>query len=150
MPWPIYINPGTRRQMSAVLADINDIFRTLLDANIELAEANEAVSAFEVVYTPSDGIVGLAQADSITKGQPIGFAKQGAASGVDLEYQSSGIIENVLWSLTVGSLYFLSGATAGAIVTTPDTTTTGALAIIVGRALTPTKLLIFFGSTIKY
>ena len=150
MPWPIYINPGTRGQMREVFADINDVFRTLLDANIEIGETSEAVSAFDVVYPVSDGIIGLAQANSTTKGKPIGFAKQGAISGGSIEYQSSGIIENVAWALTVGSLYFLSGLTAGKIVTTPNVTTTGALAIIVGRALTPTKLLILISPPIKY
>lgn len=145
----IYTNPRTQPQTRQVLQQINQNFG-LIDTDIadltgktysDTGTAGEALSAGEVVRFSGGNII-KAQADSTTNAAAVGLATAAIANGASGTFAHSGVVTNSGWSLTPGAQYFLSGVTAGALVTAPDDTSTGAVAKPIGIALSATELLV--------
>jgi len=153
----IYTNPDTQSQLRGVLQGINSGFGdisgaigTLEAAFADTGIASATITLGDVVYTPSAGAVNVADASSITTAVAIGIATGNAASTESVTIQTGGIFENPLWTLTPGARYFLSGATAGALVAAPDQTAAGNVAIVIGYAMSATELNINIAPPIVY
>ncbi len=148
MAGPVYINPVTDSQRRRVFSDINtclagfttdiaaleeDVDRT----NGSTFTADADVDAAEFVYVTGAGTCDLADASALSTGITIGAAEADIASAASGNIVSTGIITTS--GLTAGARYFLSGVTPGAIVTAPDDTSSGAVAICVGFAISTTE-----------
>jgi hypothetical protein len=69
----------------------------------------------------------------------VGIATQDVAAGQVGEYVSVGPVSCASWSLTPGSVYYLSPSVAGSLTTVyPDNS--GEFVVILGAATTPTQL----------
>ena len=115
-----------------------------------------AVTIGQPVYVDGAGTVDLAQASTSTAAKVIGLVNDAsvasAGSGVII---TDGVLTSSDWTavigatdLTAGSVYFLDGATAGKLTTTP-VTVTGNTLIRVGTALSTTEFEISIGEPIK-
>lgn len=82
--------------------------------------AEEALAATDVVYISSADSVSKAKADAVVTAQAIGFASAAALITAPVPVQSGGVLAGFS-GLTAGARYYLSGATAGAVTTTPPT-----------------------------
>jgi hypothetical protein len=105
------------------------------------APAFEAVTQGEAVYSrSSDGKIGKAIAnDTVDKASCIGFARTSKAIGQDVNVVTHGQLSSS--NLTRASDYYLSGASAGSITTTPPTGS-GKYLVRVGRASSTTQLIV--------
>lgn len=149
-------NPHTPAQLRAALAklakDLKDDKTDITDLESDVSDllagfrreaiAAEALVVGDVVYLSAADTVTKARANAIGTAKPEGVVTRSAPSGGIVEYAPAGVVEKPGWGLTVGAEYFLSSATAGAIVTAPDSETAGTVAIIIGVALSTTELLV--------
>lgn len=96
-------------------------------------------AAGQVIYISGDGHVDLAQANAGSTTTASGIAIQDVASGQTGEYIPVGPVTCETWSLSPGSVYYLSPSVAGGMTTTyPDSS--GQFVIILGAAATTTQL----------
>ncbi len=102
--------------------------------------ASENLSAGDVVNLWNNaGALNARKADGTATGKPVdGFVNSAVASGANATVFFEGTI-NSLAGLTVGSRYYLSGTTAGAVTAVP-VTGTGKVHQYVGKALSATVL----------
>ncbi len=95
---------------------------------------SESVAFGDVVRVAGDGVA----AKALAHGSDAAALAVGVCNG-STSYQTSGVLENPAWNLTPGTVYYLSPTTPGAITSVfPDAP--GNRVVIVGSALTPTKL----------
>ena len=149
----INTNPKTPAQLRATLSklmqDLNkdEISLEDLEAAAELfllaglrpAIADADIQVGRAIYTPSEGHIDLADATSTATADVDGVAAEGIVSGSVGFYTAAGVVKDDSFSLTPNGVYFLG--TAGQITLTPDETD-GNVAIIIGRALSATELLV--------
>ena len=111
-----------------------------LSPEIVSAVANEDINAGELVYLFDDGgTVKCAKAIATDPSKAaVGFVKESAASGSTVNVYFEGVIGG-LSGLTVGSVYFLSDTTAGAVQDTPPTVA-GHYIQRVGTAVSSTEI----------
>jgi len=105
------------------------------------ATAGAALSAGQLVYMKSDGM--LAPADATVEGkEAVGFIKNNYAQGASATYHKIGDILTGLTGLTPGATYYMS-TTPGALATASDVSAyvAGNVVMPVGRALSATELL---------
>jgi len=138
-------------------------YRGLVDAIIDLKEGFPVFVAPEVGFSATAGV-------TITQGQPVylnhstgfaypaianstediahvaGFANQTQTSGNQIQILVAGTLPTS--GLSVGSHYYLSASTTGAITTTPPSGA-GKYVTYVGQAVTATKLSIQLTTPIK-
>jgi hypothetical protein len=153
----IYINPRTDSQKRKVFADINVCFATFttdiagLDTRVttlegivggDTATADNNIGISQFVYLTGAGTIDLADASALATGITVGAAPDAITAAASGTFLSTGVVTRAAWGLTEGARYFLSGVTPGEIVTAPDDTATGAVAISVGFALSATELFI--------
>lgn len=155
----VYTNPQTpahvRSNWAALQAALDDelVTETELDDELEAlfyesAEAQEDIDAGEAVYISAAGQISLADASAQLDAD--GFAVADISSGATGQYATGGFLSEFS-GLTPGAWYFLSATTPGAIVTAPDSETSGTDAsIIMGKAITSTKLWISIQPGILY
>lgn len=147
LPVPlIYVNPRTPSEMRAVLADINRnlnaLITEIISQGFDTITAASAISAGDFVYIDASGELDIAVASAYSTSLAIGVAVAGISAGSTGEIKTTGIVEKSGWGLTPGATYFLSAVAPGAIVTEPDITSAGAVAKVVGRALSATELFV--------
>lgn len=107
-------------------------------ADVYNANANGAISAGDLCYVDSGGLI--ARATGAVSGHPaIGFSLTAVTTGNPATIYFSGS-NTAVSGLTQGSRYYLSDTTAGGIVSTP-VTGSGKLHQYVGIALTATRLI---------
>lgn len=121
--------------------DLVPQIKSLLEFSHRFAEADSALSPGDVLYSPSEDHIDLADASDISTADVVGVAISGAVAGETIPYTALGVVTIEDWGLTPGTQYFLDAATPGGLVTTP-VDATGNVAIIVGLAHTPEKLLV--------
>lgn len=93
----------------------------------------------DVVYVSGDGHVDLALADDVETATAVGIAIQDVLAGQSGQYIPVGPVTCETWTLTPGSVYYLSPTTPGGMTTTyPDTA--GQFVIILGAAASTTQL----------
>lgn len=92
-----------------------------------------------VVYVSGDGHVDLALGTGYPQSLAIGLATADTLAGNDGEVITSGPFNNEAWSLTPGTVYYLSPSSPGGMTDTFPSTV-GDHVIILGAALTPTQL----------
>jgi hypothetical protein len=116
-----------------------------LDGGPQSAIFDAAASAGAPVYVTSGGHVGLADADAVATADVVGLAIAAVSNGATGTYQSDGFVTLSDWTaivgaatLTAGARYLLSG-TAGQLTTTAPTSV-GQVVVLVGIAVTTTKL----------
>lgn len=147
----VYTNPRTQSQIRAVLQSINvclsDLTLAIDRVGTYLGVAGEVISVGDVVRLSSGAFV-RAQADSESNALAIGVVQD--ISGLDVRIAMSDVVVNSGWTLTPGARYFLSATTAGGLVTAPDSTTAGAVALMVGYALSTTELFVAIQQPIVY
>jgi len=117
--------------------------RVTQGANVEAvltAISTAGLSVGDAVYVGANGVLAKAKADAGETVKVVGFV---AANGAIAT--TGGTLDGFV-GLTAGARYFLSGATAGAITTTPPTE--GYVAPV-GIAISATKLAINIGSPIQ-
>lgn len=103
--------------------------------------AGVTITAGQVVYlNATSGKYELAQADDSATDAVIGIAAHGAADGQPLEVMTRGTIDLGV-TLTVGEIYVLSSAAAGAIAPEADLTT-GDYVSVLGIASTADNLIL--------
>ena len=140
----VYTNPQTQSQLRRVFQDLNvciaNLTAAVADVGTKLGVAGEVLAVGEVVRDNGSGAWVKAQADTLANASAIGIVQ--SITGLDVRIAQSDIV--ITSGLTAGTRYFLSGVTSGAIVSSPDTTTSGAVAIVVGYALSSTELFVAF------
>lgn len=104
-------------------------------------EAAANILAGQPVYVTLGNQLALAQADTFAKSQITGLATADTLATFAAPYRLVGKLTLADWTdivgsttLTVGSAYYLSAATAGTLTTTPPSTT-GHRVVKVGRAI---------------
>ena len=109
------------------------------------------ILANQLVYITSTGDIDLADASDITKAKVAGIAVAAATSGNPITYTRnqpvniinvSAVVDGAPSTLETGKLYFLSGTNPGNYTRTPDTTTSGAVLVEVGLALSTSNMAI--------
>jgi len=109
--------------LTEVLLDLKSTMPSQVVAKVTGYVTNcfEDVTQGDAVYSrESDGFIGKAQANSTEdKAKVAGFVETTQSSGSEVRVITRGIIATS--GLDTGDLYFLSAASAGAIVTTPPT-----------------------------
>ena len=109
--------------LTEVLLDLKSTMPSQVVAKVTGYVTNcfEDVTQGDAVYSrESDGFIGKAQANSTEdKAKVAGFVETTKSSGSEVRVITRGIIATS--GLDTGDLYFLSAASAGAIVTTPPT-----------------------------
>lgn len=108
----------------------------------ETGEAQEAIALGQVIRVSAGNQINLARANTSANAQPVGIAIEAMANGHTGAYKTAGLIRNAAWSLTPGAIYYLSGATAGTLVSTIDVTSEGEYVIILGRAQSATEFIL--------
>lgn len=112
-----------------------------IGADIKVAPASEALSAGDLINLFDDsGTLKARKADAsggVAK-KADGFVKSAVSSGQNAAVYLSGIITG-LTGLTLGVNYYLSGATAGAVVSTAPTTD-NYINQLVGKAISATEI----------
>lgn len=111
-----------------------------IGADIKTLPASENLAAGDLVNLWTDtGAIKVRKADAATSGkEAVGFVLSAVTSGNDATVYFDGTITG-LSGLTPGAKYYLSAATAGAIVSTAPTTS-GNIVQEVGYALAATEL----------
>ena len=95
--------------------------------------------AGQVIYITSSGHVDLAQGNGRPQDFAVGIATQNVAAGQFGEYIPVGPITVDTWSLTPGSVYYLSPSSPGGMTTTYPSTI-GQFVVVLGTASTPNQL----------
>lgn len=103
--------------------------------------AGETLAIGDLLYVQSNGKAYKAQANAVATSMVIGMCDRVAILDDEISILQIGSVINVGWSLTVGTLYYLSPGIAGAITETPPTMS-GYYVIPVGVATSATKLAI--------
>lgn len=135
----IYRNPHSPGHIRRTFSILNRRLVELEEAVVGKAIADSALSFGEVVYWASSGHVDLARADAESTSFIAGMVIKQASVNGGTRFLTSGVVENVAWSLTAGDTYFLSPTVAGAI-TRFVPTVSGQYVVELGRALTTTQL----------
>lgn len=127
-------------------------------ATILVNASGGGVAPGTVVYINGAGQFGAAIASSYSTAGAVAFAtnqipvsaagKVATAGGLQLTTAQWDAITGGSGGLVPGLLYFLSPASAGKITTTPPTTP-GQLVVVVGRALSPTVMLVAIQTPIQ-
>jgi len=103
--------------------------------------AGATITAGQLVYlNSSTGRYSLAQGDAATTDAVVGLAAHGASNGQPLQVITGGVVDLGV-TLTVGEIYVLSAAAAGAIAPKGDLSN-GEYVSIVGVAQTADNLLL--------
>lgn len=109
--------------------------------SVSLTNSDAAASAVgEVFYLFGANSVKKAKADAVGTTRGMCFAVAVTAAAAIGTFQTSGVLAG-LTGLTVGSVYYLSAATGGAITATAPSTT-GQYVQEVGQAISTTEMLI--------
>lgn len=108
-----------------------------LPPNSVTAIFDSDTSKGSVIYISGDGHVDLAQADDGVTATAAGIASQDVLAGQSGEYIPVGPVTCETWSLSPGSVYYLSPSLAGGMSTTYPT---AGFVVILGEATTPTQL----------
>ena len=109
------------------------------------ADVNLAVG--DVVYASTAGNVALAVASGLATSKIVGVSMETTTALGASSIQTAGIVENPAWTLVTNSLYYLSSTTPGAITTVPNETV-GNTIVVVGVAVSATKLLLLISTPI--
>ena len=107
-------------------------------ATITKGVAGTSITAGQALQVNGSGNLVLAKADTLADATCVGIALNNAASGQPVLYQSAGNI-NIGATLSVGTLYVVSGATAGNIAPISDMST-GNYETVLGYASTTSNL----------
>jgi len=135
------IRHGSPRIVQA-LERLNEIEQQLGGSGESIpATADVVMGKGQVVFASGDERVDLAQADALATSVPVGVTTEAAGENEIIHYVSSGVVTNDAWSLTAGNVYFLSSTVAGEITDTAPSNP-GEYVIIVGTAISPTRLLV--------
>ena len=105
----------------------------------------------QLIYIDDSGFAGLADASSITTGRVAGVAVSSATANTQVTYARNqpititnvaAIVDTAPASLEAGRYYWLSATNPGNYTRTPDTTTSGAVLVQVGLALSSNEFTI--------
>ena len=102
-----------------------------------VATADVPMAIGDVIYASGADRVDLAQANGDATSTVVGMVT--SVKGSVVKHRSHGTVENPNWSLTPLSVYYLSPTVAGGM-TTVFPNDTGHFVIILGTAVSPTKL----------
>jgi hypothetical protein len=146
---------GTAGSTVSIVGALNALDDAITSGDVILtfntAEANVAVG--ELLYLTASGTVGKADANAADKQRPIGFAYTAQATSgqpVDVIVAGECVIVTDFAAALQGEYIYMSGATAGALVTTPPSTA-GDTVLRVGvlsaadAGVSDTKAVISFG-----
>ena len=136
---PLVLDNGKVSQLKST----DTLLAKIIEVDVAVVTAKEAVSAGMAVYVSGANAVHKAIADDDAKTVVLGLAVASAAADASVHVQTNGVVEISDWTgavgsteLTVGADYFLDGVAGKLTSTVP---TTGNLAYI-GRAIAATRL----------
>ena len=157
---PLVIDAGQVRQLGA--GETLDAVVSAKEVVTIASASGVTLNAGDVVYIDSSGTLNLADGSASASKYPIGFVRgkddgttSNIAAGSQVEVQTDGTFTvsdwtNILGSSTLspGTKYYLSSATAGNISATAPTSSNHFI-VPVGRALSTTAMYIEVGEPIK-
>ena len=157
---PLVIDAGQIRQLAS--GDTLDAVVTAKEVVTIASASGVTMNAGDVVYINTSGAINLADASATASKYPIGFVRgqddgttSSISGGSNIEVQTDGTFTisdwtNVLGSSTLspGTKYYLSSATAGNITATAPTSSNHFI-VPIGRAISTTAMYIEIGEPIK-
>lgn len=95
---------------------------SISDPSLVSYTAGEDITAGDAVYISAASTVKKAKADTNTTLPACGIATETVTNGNPILIQHEGVSEGAVSGLTPATVYFVSDATGGALVTTPPST----------------------------
>ena len=157
---PLVIEAGQIRQLAA--GDTLDAVVTAKEVVTIESASGVTLNAGDAVYIDSAGKLNLASGGATASKYPIGFVRgqtdgttSNIAAGSQVEVQTDGIFTISDWTAVLGSStlspgtkYYLSSATAGNITATAPSSSNHFI-VPIGRAISTTSMYIEVGEPIK-
>jgi len=157
---PLVIDAGQVRQLGT--GETLDAVVSAKEVVTIASASGVTMNAGDVVYINSSGALNLANASATASKYPIGFVRgeddgttSNISGGSNIEVQTDGSFvlsdwTNVLGATTLspGTKYYLSSATAGNITATAPTSSNHFI-VPIGRAISTTAMYIEIGEPIK-
>lgn len=114
-----------------------------------VASGSPSIAAGQPIYIDTNGFARLADASALTTARVAGLATTAASAGTFVSYTRNqsltvanvnSLVDNVSNGLLETGKYYWLSVNAGKLTRTPDTSTTGAVLVQIGLALTTNEL----------
>ena len=148
----VYLNPQVDGQFSStgVWRLTNQDLSTGVDSSdliqsAQVASGASSIAAGQPIYIDTSGNARLADASSLTTARVAGLATTAASAGAFVSYTRNqsvtlanvnSLVDNVSNGLLESGKYYWLSVNEGKLTRTPDTSTTGAVLVQIGLALT--------------
>mgnify|MGYP003112701553 CR=1 FL=1 len=152
----VYTNPVINGSLTGSgtwrLTSVDTVGLTALNLTAVVDSSSSTIGENRLIYIDTSGKAHLANASALSTAKVAGITIDSAAAGATITYTRNQPVtlssittivdSNSSGNLTIGSYYYLSASTAGNLTATPDSSTSGAVVIPVGLAISASSLLV--------